>query len=148
MLEMAPAAMLSHLEIATDLNDFHHSPVVLPCQECMDYSWSFFEASIKETYDMPNSPFLPCKAITNHGMLSFCEATKVDLQSWYNSKKKIWNQTHESSITSTISLVSCMFEDLQKDPSQKRMLSFGIKENPRRKNTSYASLKDTIPPPK
>ena len=109
---MAPAAMLSHLEIARDLNDFHHSPVILPCAECMDYSWSFFESSIKEIYDLTNSPFLPCKAIMNHGMLSFCEATKVDLQSWYNSKKKIQSQTHESSITSTITLVSCLFEDL------------------------------------
>jgi hypothetical protein len=112
ILEMAPAAMLSHLEIASDVEGFHHGPIVLPCPESMDYSWTFFEQSIKETYDMPHSSFLPCKAITNNGMLSFCEAMKVDLQSWYNSQKKIRNKTHESSITSTISLVSCLFEDL------------------------------------
>ena len=41
ILEMAPAAMLSHLEIASDVEDFHHGPIVLPCPESMDYSWTF-----------------------------------------------------------------------------------------------------------
>ena len=112
IIEIAPVAMLWHLGIASDVDDFHHCPVILACPEVMDYSWSFFEQSMKEIDDKQPSPFLQCNAIMNHGMLSFCEATKVDLQSWYNSKKKIRNKTHETTITSTISLVSCLFEDL------------------------------------
>jgi len=112
IMEIAPVAMLWHLGIASDVDDFYHCPVILACQEVMDYSWFFFEQSMKEIDDKQPSPFLQCNAIMNHGMLSFCEATKVDLQSWYNSKKKIRNKTHETTITSTISLVSCLFEDL------------------------------------
>ena len=167
IMEIVPVAMLWHLGIASDVDDFHHCPVILACQEVMDYSWSFFEQSMKEIDDKQPSSFLQCNAIMNHGMLNFCEATKVDLQSWYNSKKKIRNKTHETTITSTISLVSCLFEDLMNlemviqagficTPAEMKetpiteanFLSFGIKETPRRKNTSYASLKDTIPPPK
>jgi len=100
--------MLWHLRIASDVDDFHHCPVILACPEVMDYSWSFFEQSMKEIDDKQPSPFLQCNAIMNHGMLSFCEAMKVDPQSWYNSKKKIWNKTCKTTITSTISLVSCL----------------------------------------
>jgi hypothetical protein len=77
----------------------------------MEYSWSFFEQSMEEIDDEQPSPFLQCNAIMNHGILSFCEATKVDLQSWSNSKKN-GNQTHDTIISNTISLVSSLLVDL------------------------------------
>ena len=98
-----------------------------------------------------------------HVMLSFCEATKVDLQSWHNSKKNR-NKTHDTTIRSSISLVLSLFVDLinvdmavqsgflcpmsemkKKYASQLQILSFGIEGNQRRKKGSYVSLKDTIP---
>jgi len=42
----------------------------------------------------------------------------------------------------------CTPTEMKETPiTEANFLSFGIKETPRRKNTSYASLKDTIPPP-
>ena len=61
--------------------------------------------------DKQPSPFLHCNAILNHGMLSLCEATKVDLQSWYHSKKKC-NKSHDTSILSTNSLRWSLFVDV------------------------------------
>jgi hypothetical protein len=110
-MEMAPMAMLWHLEIASDADDFYHCPLILPLPEVMEYSWSFFEASMEEIDDEQPSPFVRCNAIMNHGMLSFCEATKVDLQSWSNSKKN-GNKTHDTIISNTISLLSSLLVDL------------------------------------
>ena len=44
-------------------------------------------------------------------MLTFCEASKVDLQSYINSKKNE-DTTHNSSMVNTISLLSSMFSDV------------------------------------
>jgi hypothetical protein len=111
IMEMAPMAMLWHLGIASDADDFYHCPLILPLPEVMEYSWTYFETSMEEIDDKQHSPFLRCNAIVNHGMLSFCEATKVDLQSRYNSKKN-GNKTHDSTISNTISLVSSLFVDM------------------------------------
>ena len=43
IMELAPAAMLWHLGIASDADDFYHCPLILPLPEAMQYSWSFFE---------------------------------------------------------------------------------------------------------
>jgi len=69
IMEIAPVAMLWHLGIASDVDDFHQCPVILVCPEVMDYSWSFFEQSMKEIDDKQPSSFLQCNAIMNHGML-------------------------------------------------------------------------------
>jgi hypothetical protein len=110
-MEMAPMAMLWHLGMASDVDDFPHCPVILPYCEAMYYSCSHFEHSKEEIDDKLPSPFLRCNATTNHGMLSFFEATKVDLQSWYNSKKNR-NKKHDNTIKSTISLVLSLFVDM------------------------------------
>ncbi len=104
-------AMLWHLGMASDVDDFPHCPVILPYREAMFYSCSQFEDSKEEIDDKLPSPFLQCNATTNLGMLNFCEATKVDLQSWYNSKKNR-NKTHDTTIKNTISLVSTLFVDM------------------------------------
>jgi hypothetical protein len=111
IMELAPAAMMWHLGIATDVDDFFHCPLILPSPENMDYSWTLFEDSKVEIDDEQPSTFLRCNTIINHGMLSFCEATKVDLQSWSNSKKN-GNKTHAAIISNTISLVSSLLVDL------------------------------------
>ena len=82
-MEMAPMAILWHLGLASDVDDFPHCPVILPYHEAMYYSCSHFELSKEEIDDKLPSPFLRCNATANHAMLSFCEAMKVDLQSWY-----------------------------------------------------------------
>ena len=128
----------------------------------MEYSWSFFEQSMEEIDDEQPSPFLRCNAIMNHGMLSFCEATKVDLQSWSNSKKN-GNQTHDTIISNTISLVSSLLVDLidvdMAIQSGFSRTSAEMKETPitvansviwnrrnsKEKKPSYVSLKDAIP---
>ena len=80
IIEIAPIAMLWHLEMASDVHDYPHCPVILPYREAMYYSCSQFEDSKEEIDDNLQSPFLQCNATTNLGMLNFCEATKVDLQ--------------------------------------------------------------------
>jgi hypothetical protein len=117
---------------------------------------------MNEIDDKQPSPFLQYNAIMNHGMLSFCEATKVDLQSWENSKKNR-NKTHNTTIISTISLVSSQFFDLidveMAIQSGFNRTSAEMKETPitvansviwnkktlKEKNASYVSLKDAIP---
>jgi hypothetical protein len=161
-MELAPAAMLWHLGIASDADDFYHCPLILPLPEVMEYSWSFFEQSMEEIDDEQPSPFLQCNAIMNHGLLSFCEATKVDLQSWSNSKKN-GNQTHDTIISNTISLVSSLLVDLidvdMAIQSGFSRTSAEMKETPitvtnsviwnrrnsKEKKPSYVSLKDAIP---
>ena len=162
IMELAPAAMLWHLGIASDADDFYHCPLILPLPEAMEYSWSFFEQSMEEIDDEQPSPFLQCNAIMNHGLLSFCEATKVDLQSWSNSKKN-GNQTHDTIISNTISLVSSLLVDLidvdMAIQSGFSRTSAEMKETPitvtnsviwnrrnsKEKKPSYVSLKDAIP---
>jgi hypothetical protein len=53
-------AMLWRLGIASDVDDFPHCPVILPYQEAMYYSCSYFEHSMEEIDDMQPSPFLQC----------------------------------------------------------------------------------------
>ena len=77
----------------------------------MFYSCSQFENSRKKIDDKRPSPFLQYNATTNQGMLRFCAATKVDLQSLYDLKKN-WNKTHDTTIKNTISLVSSLFVDM------------------------------------
>ena len=77
----------------------------------MFYSCSQFEDSREKIDDKLLSPFLQCNATTNLGMLSFCEATKVDLQSSYNLKKN-WVKIHDTTIKNTISLVSSLFVEM------------------------------------
>jgi hypothetical protein len=84
-------AILWYLGMASDVDDFPHCPLILLCRAAIFYSCSQFEDSREEIDDKLPSPFLQCNATTNQGMLSFCEATKVDLQSWYNSKNN-WNK--------------------------------------------------------
>jgi hypothetical protein len=162
IMEMAPMAMLWHLGIASDVDDFPHCPVILPYQEAMYYSCSHFKHSMEEIDDTQLSPFLRCNAIMNHGMLSFWEAMKVDLQSWYNSKKNR-NKTLDTTLIITISLVSSLFVDLMDVVMaiQSRFLcTMSEMEETRitvansviwnrgkskEKNASYVSLKDTIP---
>ncbi len=84
-------AMLWHLGIASDEDDFPHCPVIVPDSVGFTYaSCTFFGQSmdesdlkepLKEHDDKKMSPLLQCNAITNHGRLRFCEATKVDLSS-------------------------------------------------------------------
>jgi hypothetical protein len=110
-MEMAPIAMLWHMGMASDFNNYHHCPFVLPNRESMYYSCTQFEES-REKFDAKQpSPFLQCNASTNQGMIRFCEATKVDLQSSKFSNTD-QTKTHDSTITNTISLVSSMFVDL------------------------------------
>ena len=101
-------AMLWHLGMASGVD---HCPVILPYREAMFYSCSQFEDSREKIDDKLPSPFLQCNATTNQGMLRFCEATKVDLQSSYNSKKNR-NKMHDTTIKNTISLVSSLFVDM------------------------------------
>ena len=77
----------------------------------MFYSCSQFEDSREKIDDKLPSPFLQCNATTNQGMLRFCEATKVDLQSSFISKTNR-NKKHDSTIKNTISLVSSLFVDM------------------------------------
>ncbi len=97
IMEIAPMAMLWHLGMASGVDDFPHCPVILPYHEAMFYSCSQFEDSREKIDDKLPSPFLQCNATTNLGMLSFCEATNVELQSSYNSKKNK-NKTHNTTI--------------------------------------------------
>jgi len=108
ILEIAPMAMLWHLGMASDLCDFPHCPVILPSKDFVYYSHSFFEGSMEDMNDIESSLFLKCDAIRSQGMLTFCEASKVDRQSCINSKKK----THNSSMVNTVSLISSMFSDV------------------------------------
>jgi hypothetical protein len=66
---------------------------------------------MEDMNDIESSPFKKCNSSRSQGMLTFCEAAKVDLQSSINSKK---NQdiTHNSSMVNTISLLSSMFSDV------------------------------------
>jgi len=111
ILEIAPMAMLWLLGMASDLCDFPHSPVILPSKDFAYYSHSFFEGSMEDMNDVESSPFLKCNTIRSQGMLTFCEAWKVDLQSCINSKKN-QDTTHNSSMVNTISLISSMFSDV------------------------------------
>jgi hypothetical protein len=97
--------MLWHMEMASGVSDYHHCPVILPYREAMFYSCSQFEDSREKIDDKLPSPFLQCNATMNQGMLRFCEASKVDLQSSYISKTNR-NKTHDSTIINSISLVS------------------------------------------
>ncbi len=108
VLEIAPMAMLYHWEISTDEHVYPNCPVLFPNTEDFGFSQVFFEQSRDEKGHDDLSPFLRCNPITNHGMLRFCEATKVDLESWYNSKKT-QNKTHNTIISSTKSLVATFF---------------------------------------
>jgi hypothetical protein len=108
ILEVAPMAMLWHLGMASDLCDFPHCPVILPSKDFAYYSHSFFESSMEDMNDIESSPFLKCDAIMSQGMLTFCEALKVDLQSCINSKKN-QDTTHNSTMVNTISLITCFF---------------------------------------
>ena len=110
-MEIVPIAMLWHLEMASDVDDFPHCPVILLYHEAMFFSCSQCEDAKEEIDDNLPSPFLQCNATTNLGMLNFCEAKKVDLQSWYNSKKKR-NKTHDTTIKNKISLVLSLFVDM------------------------------------
>jgi hypothetical protein len=66
----------------------------------------------RETFDDKHpSPFLQCNASTNQGMIRFCKATKVDLQSSFISNTN-WNKTHDNTIKNTTSLVSSLFVDM------------------------------------
>ncbi len=98
LIKIAPIAMLWHLEIASDVHDYPHCPVVLPYREAMYYSCSQFEDSKEEIDDNLPSPFLQCNASQKLSM------------SWYNSKNQ--NKTHITTIKNTISLVSSLFVDM------------------------------------
>jgi hypothetical protein len=87
--------MLWHMGMASGVKDFNHYPFILPYREAIFYSCSQFEDSMEKIDDKLPSPFLQCYATTNQGMLRFCEATKVDIQSLYNLKKN-WNKTHDT----------------------------------------------------
>jgi hypothetical protein len=104
-------AMLWHLGMASDICDFPHCPVILPSEDFAYYSHAFFEGSMEDMNDNESSPFLKCNSIKSQGMLTFCEASKVDLQSYINSKKNE-DTTHNSSMVNTISLLSSMFSDV------------------------------------
>jgi hypothetical protein len=110
-MEMAPIAMLWHMGLAAGINDYHHCPFILPNREAMYYSCSQFEEPKEQIDEKHPSPFLQCNASTNHGMIRFCEATKVDLQSSFISNTN-WNKTHDNTISNTISLVSSLFVDM------------------------------------
>jgi hypothetical protein len=111
ILEIAPMAMLWHLGMASDLCDVPHCPVLLPSQDFAYYSHSFFEGSMEDMKDIENSPFSKCDAIMSQGMHTFCEATKVDLQSSMNS---IQNQdtTHNTTMVNTLSFITSLFSDV------------------------------------
>ena len=111
ILEIAPMAMLWHLGMASDICDFPHCPVILPSEDFAYYSHAFFEGSMEDMNDNESSPFLKCNSIKSQGMLTFCEASKVDLQSYINSKKNE-DTSHNSSMVNTISLLSSMFSDV------------------------------------
>jgi len=111
ILEIAPMAMLWHLGMASDLCDFPHCPVILPSKDFAYYSHSFFEGSMEDMNDIESSPFLKCDAIRSQGMLTFCEASKVNLQSSINSKKN-QDTTHNSTMVNTISLATSLFSDV------------------------------------
>ncbi len=104
-------AMLWHLGMASDLCDVPHCPVLLPSQDFAYYSHSFFEGSMEDMKDIENSPFSKCDAIMSQGMHTFCEATKVDLQSSMNS---IQNQdtTHNTTMVNTLSFITSLFSDV------------------------------------
>ena len=79
-------AILWYLGMASDVDDFPHCPLILSYCAVIFYLCSQFEDSREEIDDKLLFPFLQRNATTNQGMISFCEATKVDLQLWYNSK--------------------------------------------------------------
>ncbi len=163
IMELAPMAMLWHFGILSVKDDFPHCPVLLPDPVVFEYAYSLFEHSRDESDDKEPSPFLWCNAITNHGTLRFCEATKVDLESWNNSKKNR-NNKHDTTILSTNSLVSSLFVDLM-GVEEVIETGFNCKKSEmnetritvansviwnrgkfKEKNASYASQKDTNPP--
>ena len=110
-MEMAPIAMLWHMGMASGINDYHHSPFVLPNQKSMYYSCTQFEESREKIDAKQPSPFLQCDASTNQGMIRFCEATKVDFESSKLSHK-YENKTHDITIKNTGCLLWSMFADL------------------------------------
>ena len=105
IMEMAPIAMLWHMGMVSGINDYHHCLFVLPNRESMYYSCTQFEDSREKIDAKQLSPFLQCNASTNQGMIRFCEATKVDLQSLKISNTN-QTKTHDNTITNTITLVS------------------------------------------
>jgi hypothetical protein len=111
ILEISPMAMLWHLGMASDLCDVPHCPVILPSQDIAYYSHSFFENSMEDMKDLEQSPFSKCDAIMSQGMFTFCEATKVDLQSSMNSMKNE-DTTHNMTIVNTLSLLMSLFSDV------------------------------------
>jgi hypothetical protein len=111
ILEIAPMAMLWHLGMASDLGDVPHCPVILPSQDFAYYSHSFFEGSMEDIKDIEQSPFSKCDAIMSQGMRTFCEATKVDLQSSMNSMKN-QDTTHNTTMVNTLSLITSLFSDV------------------------------------
>jgi hypothetical protein len=58
-----------------------------------------------------NSPFSKYDAIMSQGMRTFCEATKVDLQSSMNSMKN-QDTTHNTTMVNTLSLITSLFSDV------------------------------------
>jgi hypothetical protein len=111
IMDMAPIAMLWHMGMVSGINNYHHCPFILPNREAMFYSCAQFE-DLRDKIDKKQpSPFLQCNASANQGMIRFCEATKVDLQSSKISNTN-QNKTHNNTITNTISLVSSMFVDM------------------------------------
>jgi hypothetical protein len=83
----------------------------LPSKDFAYYSHSFSEGSMEEMNDIESSPFLKCDATMSQGMLTFCEASKVDLHSCINSKKN-QDTTHNSTMVNTISLITSLFSDV------------------------------------
>ena len=61
--------------------------------------------------DIDQSPFSKCDAIMSQGMHTFCEATKVDLQSSMNSMKN-QDTTHNTTMVNTLSLITSLFSDV------------------------------------
>jgi hypothetical protein len=66
---------------------------------------------MEDMNDIESSPFLKCDAIMSQGMLTFCEASKVDLQSCISSKKN-QDTTHNSTMVNTNSLITSVFLDV------------------------------------
>ncbi len=99
----APAAMLYHWTIPHD-EQIHRESMLMPLLFASHENYVRSSKSFQEGLNWMEDLNI-CQKPTKNGKVIFCEAVKVDME---NSKKLSFHHT----ITSTLSLITVLFEDL------------------------------------
>ncbi len=103
-------AMLHHWGLARHKYDYPHCPLMFTSQSVYHAASVVFDIK-KDKDSQANKNLAPCNGITNNGMISFCKATKVDLDASYNSGNDGSDiSPNDAIVSSTLLLISVLFE--------------------------------------